>query len=596
MRAQLRGGEEIAVAVESAWPRSATPIPFVEKADLPRWLVWVRRYGFVLVAYLGVTSATGAYNMGDTLYYSRLILASKFGEFGHLLWYPLGWSFSHLLMPVNRLMVGADARANVIMTLMTISWLAGLASVFMLHGVVRKISEREWAAYLATIGLIFSQGFLNHVHTACSYSLGLSLLLFGMYLSVTGGKTPGQSSARGWGAGVAFAGAMGLWGNYALAIPAALAFPLLVYGFDKGRWRFVLQSAVAFALATALVYGSAAALQGIHSAADLKDWITSSTHGINRIFGVPRMAFGFARSFINMDNDGTLFKRFVVHDPLNPVSLSDLFRVSLWKLSLFYFVLGSTVVMLLRFERGRRILGFLALTAAPVLAFAVVWQGGDMERYIPLYPAFFVSLACCLSSGRSPRWFKFVVVMFITTAVISSVGTMATPALAHRQNQVIMRIKDLQPLLTPHSLVSTVTLRDEVQTFCSDFPLHPINRAGSLSVDAIVAPGTIQVPWWRQIFGSRTLAAWSAGGDVWVSKRVLSSRPRSEWIWVEGDDPRVLWADIYGFFSGLQMGRSVGGDDGFALLLPSPRNREFLNGWLESGPDSTHVHSADCSP
>ena len=31
-----------------------------------------------------------------------------------------------------------------------------------------------------------------------------------------------------------------------------------------------------------------------------------------------------ARSVINMGNDGLLFKRYLVHDPLNTVSLADL--------------------------------------------------------------------------------------------------------------------------------------------------------------------------------------------------------------------------------------------------------------------------------
>ncbi len=558
---------------------------------------WLRRYGLVLAVYLAATYATRAEFMGDTVHVEELILASKLGEFGHLLWYPLGWLLSQLVIPAGRLLVGAEARTTVIMTLVGISWLAGLLSVFMLHNVVRMISRREWVANASVVGLIFSQGFLNYVHAGVSYVLGLSLLLFGLYRALTGGETPQQSRARGWGTGVVLACAAGLWLNYALAIPAVLAFPLLVFGFDRGRWRVVRQCAVSFALAIALMYGSAVILQGIHTAAGLKGWIEVSRHGINRIYGVPRMVFGFARSFINMGNDATAFKRFVDHDPLNPVSSADLFRVSLWKLSLFYLVLGWIVVTLLRSERGRRILGFLALTGVPVLLFAVSWQGGDMERYLPFYPAFFVALAYCLSSGRSSLAFKIVVAIFMTTAVLSNVGAMATPVLADRQNQEAVRIKDLRPLLKPRSLIAIVNPQDELYSFSYDFPLNPVNRAGLLTTYEVVLPGTIQVPYWRQLFAVRTFSAWSAGGDVWVSKRVLSPRPRSEWIWIEGDDPRVSWADVYGFFSRLKMGRSVGGDDGFVLLLSSPTNRKFLGrwgaGWAGSPPPVRPLREAD---
>lgn len=547
-------------------------------SQIPRWPVWLRRYGLILVVYLGATWVTDAHFMGDTHIYADAILASRLGEFGHLLWSPLGWVVSQLSMPVTSSIVGRDARLTVIMTLMSLSWLAGLLSVFMLHGVVRTISQREWAANAATLGLIFSQAFLNFAQTGCSYVPGLSLLLSGIYLSVTGGERPQQSSARGWGAGVALAGAVGLWFPYVLSVPAALAFPLLVFGPAKRRWRFVHRGAVTFALATALMYGSAALLQGMHTVADLREWVASSAHGISGVNGAPRMLFGLSRSFINMGNDGIAFKRFVAHDPLNPVSAADMLNLwlSLGKLSLFYLLLGSMTMMLLRSERSRRMLGLLVLNGLPILVFAVSWQGGDMERYLPLYPLFFVSLAYCLSSDRPSPWFRIIAVAFMAIVTVSNVRGMATSVSIRRQNEVVARIQDLQPLLKRQSLVVTVHQQDGVRAFYWTFPFHPINRAGSLSSYHVVEAGTTEVLDWRQRFAARTLSVWAAGGDVWVSRRVLSPRPRSEWNWVEGGDPRVSWADIYGFFSRLEMGRSVGGDDGFALLLSSPKNREAL--------------------
>ena len=559
----------------------AASFPSGTEAVVLRWPGWFRRYSLVLVAYFGATWATAANFMGDTVGYAEAILAPRLGEFGHLLWYPLGWSLSQLLMPASRFVLGADARTNVIMTLMAISWLAGLLSVFMLHGVVRTISRREWVANVASIGLIFSQGLLNFAHTGCSYVPGLSLLLSGIYLSLMGGEAPEWSSARGWGAGLALAGAVGLWFPYVLAVPAALASPLLLFGPEWRRWRFVRQAAVAFALAMALMYGSVAALQRIHTVAGLREWIASSEHGVSGINGVPRMVFSLPRSFVNMGNDGMMLKRFLVHDPLNPVSLSEMFRLSLWKLFLFYLLLGLMAVMLLRSERSRRILGLWILNSAPVLTFAVFWEGGAIERYLPLYPMFFVSLASCLSSGGSSSLFKVVVIAFMTTTTVSNMSAMATSVLAHRQNQVAARIRDLQPLLKPQSLVATVHQQDEVWAFYWTFPLHPTNRGGLLSVYHVVEPGTTQVLQWRQGFAAQARSVWAAGGDVWVSRRVLSPRPRSEWNWVEGADPRVSWADVYGFFSCLEIGRSVSGDDGFALLLSSPKNRESLSRLLE---------------
>ena len=51
------------------------------------------------------------------------------------------------------------------------------------------------------------------------------------------------------------------------------------------------------------------------------------------------------------------------------------------------------------------------------------------------------------------------------------------------------------------------------------------------------------------------LKAWAKGGDAWLSARLLSAKPEPHWNWVEGDDPRVKWDDIYKFFAQLHTER-----------------------------------------
>src|SRR5436305_8510979 len=94
-----------------------------------------------------------------------------------------------------------------------------------------------------------------------------------------------------------------------------------------------------------------------------------------------------------MGSDGATLKRFLLHDPENPVSLSDLLRTGLWKCALFYSVVVSLLMISLKIPRGRRFLMFFLLNAVPVLSFAIAWRGGDIERYLSLYPPFFLGLA-----------------------------------------------------------------------------------------------------------------------------------------------------------------------------------------------------------
>jgi hypothetical protein len=173
-------------------------------------------------------------------------------------------------------------------------------------------------------------------------------------------------------------------------------------------------------------------------------------------------------------------------------------------------------------------------------------------------------------------WATVIALIFSATVIFSSVGAMSRWTLQRKQETVAARIGDLQPLLKANSRVITINQQDEIYEFNQNFPFHPLNRAGHLATDLVVDPMTTQVLRWRPTFAAKTLSLWEQGGDVWLTRRVLSSRPESDWAWVEGDDPRVSWSDIHNFFSQVEMEKSIGGNDGFMLVSPSQKNKEFL--------------------
>jgi hypothetical protein len=235
------------------------------------------------------------------------------------------------------------------------------------------------------------------------------------------------------------------------------------------------------------------------------------------------------------------------------------------------------VVNLWRGGQGRRILALLAINAVPVLAFASFWQGKEIERYLPLFPWLVAALAYSLCHDRAIPLLKYVVLAFVVGAVVTNVGVMAKPAQARQQAAVHERLNDLVPLLKPSSKLALV--QDQLGFFFRDFPFDPLNN--KLHTYVVVALGLVDTPQWRQAFAGETLSVWQSGGDVWITKRVFSPRPRPEWNWAEGDDPRVSWTDVYKFCSQLEVGQSVGGDDGFVLVLPSPANRQLLGGFAQ---------------
>jgi hypothetical protein len=545
----------------------------------PRWL---HQNGVVLALYVFATLFTDAHYMGDTVHYTADILqyphAREFWDFGHVLWRPAGWLLSRLLSPLTHIAAVTDARTNIVYTLMTVSWLAGLACVLLLRDLLQRFCSQAVIVNAAIAAFILSNGFLNYAQTGSSYIPGLALFLLGLYILLRDGDKQHFWPTAAL-AGSVFAGAICLWFLYVLAIPAALAAPLLLFGAVRHRQRLLVQTAIAFTLVTALVYAAVLVGLEMYSVAAVRAWILSASHGI-LTGGFSRFVFTFAQSLIDLGDDGRLFKRYLVGDPFNPVSLTDLLGPSLWKLVLFYLFLGSIVINLLRSRMGQRILGLLILNAVPVIGFAIYWsQSRNFERFFPLYPLLFLSLSCSLCSQRTLSTHKILVAFFIVAAAITNVSVMAKPVLNDREEAVAARVSELQQAQrakgpsAPRAIV-IVAGDSELVGFGALFLLNPINR--DLKFVMAITAGHTETPLWRKDLSAEILRKWKDGGDVWVTRRVLGMRPRPEWNWTEGDDPLVSWRDINAFFAELEMSQPVGGGDGFMLLLPTPKNEHDL--------------------
>jgi hypothetical protein len=535
----------------------------------------LRRFGPVVFAYLLVTAFTRPYFWGDSVDYARdVISGTHLWEFGHLFWRPLGRLLAPTLLPLTQAQ-GQYGEAGAVLTLAAVSWLAGLGCMILLRSLAGRACPRDFGADLVTLAFLFSQAFLNYAPTACSYVPGLFLLLLGCYLLVRATESPEPSGKTVLAAGAALAASLCFWFLYLWAVPAALLLPVLLPGSKRERWRLALGAGAACFALTVLAYALVLAGLGIHTVAGVRAWIAESSHGVANVSGVARMAFGLPRSFLNMGQDGLLFKRFLVKDPYNPVSLADLCCLSLWEIALFYLFLAALARDLARSAAGRRYLALLAVAAVPTLSFAAMWQGGDPERYLPLYPFLFPALAAALAVKRGFGPSRFLAGAFFAVAAWSNLCVLAAPVRDRQFQQLAGRVRELQEQRGPGSVVLVV--RDELQNFYRNFPLHPASR--SLDVESAVTPGLVDTDRWRPRLAQRLLAVWEAGGEVWVSQRVYQPAPRPEWNWAEGEDRHVSWADIHAFFDALETGRSIGGDDGFRLLPPTPCNRWALEEW-----------------
>ena len=280
------------------------------------------------------------------------------------------------------------------------------------------------------------------------------------------------------------------------------------------------------------------------------------------------------RSFIYMGDDGIIFKRYLIKDPYNPVSINGLIKVSLWKLGLFYLTLLSLLFSLLRLP-DKRIFVFCTLGIVIIIAFAILFDGGAIERYLPMYPFFFIALSHVLNL-TTMRLIKVLLLIFLVISSLTNFFAMEQSTLYKQQERAASRLEGVRKAIRPHSIVYVVNWQDEAISFERNYPFHPSN-ANDFQINALVTPGTTSVSRWKEDFASRALSMWQLGGDVWISTSALKDRPLPEWNWAEGDDPAVSWADFPKFFKQFDFGCVVGGDDGFILLLPTLRNRTALN-------------------
>src|SRR6185369_3903417 len=473
----------------------------------------------VLAVFVFTTLITDAHYQGDTADYVDSIVAHAAGhdywfwEFGHVLWRPFGWLVMAVFRPLLNPLVGTDVRIQALHSVLAINWVAGLVAVAALYGILNRLLSRWWAINLAVVAFIFSHGFLNYSQTGCAYIPGLSLLTVGLYLLVQPGDTDKPQITRGLLAGVALGLAACMWLPYVLAMPAIVLGPIVLRGSSKTNWKLVIGASLVCGVVAALVYlmvmiGGV----GISDLAGVKAWAAKTAGGPAQDKSLQRMVFGFARSFIYMGNDGMLFKRFLVKEPLNPVTIIDLLRLSLWKIALFYLFIAALVISLVRWSQNWRILALLIINGLPIIGLAVFWQGGDIERYLGLYPVMFLSLGACLSSDRQITLLKYVLLFWIAALVLTDTLGMAKFTLNRQQEQTAVRAAALQPVLNDKSRVFAVTFQDDFVNFNRSFPFHPVNRH-TFNPYAIIAVGTTQAPVWRQDFLTKVEETWNNGGD-----------------------------------------------------------------------------------
>lgn len=546
-------------------------------------------YAAVVTLFATVMVFSGPQSYSDTNMYAAEIQNAAavtdphLWDFGHLLWRPAGWLAHHATVAWLEPRIGSSYFV-VFPPLIAINLMAGLGCVVCAFLLARNASGCIGAAIAVSAGLLASNAFLNMTQTGTAYVPGLALQLAGMAVIVSAVRSNRLNWGSAWLAGALLAASCALWVAYVLVLPAA-ALTAFVWerdslSLDSGEGRQRLVFAARLTAATfvigALVFGLGAAVVGIGSIAEARAWLSDAGHGYAQTRNWMRIGAGIPRALLDLGNDGMTIKRYLFGDPYARTALVDVVQAGLWKIALVHATLGLALWGLATSARGRRLLLPLGASAAAVLAFALAYEAGSAERYLPLYPILILAAAflCRDFSWRRPACAA------LAALFVAMIGVnLPSFALATARQQFegdIQRIETAGQALRPASRVVLLSFRDGIHDFYHRFPFHPLALKGQLPVYYLTDPMEGRADLWPERVAQAILRSWQNEGDVWVSRRLFADRPLPEWGWVEKDHPALIWREVADFFQGLHTGKQIGGPDGFILLLQDEYNTARL--------------------
>jgi hypothetical protein len=512
-------------------------------------------------------------------------------EFGHVLWRPLGyflWKFAH---PLLQSWSGNNPVIEITAVLFAVNFVGGIAMTILAFAVSRKLGLELWPAVIVTTGMLFTSAVINWVHSGSAYIPGLSLNLAALWLILEAARVPGRRQIYSLLAGAALALAFCLWFPYVLGVPAALLLAFLTPSLAsnstvtyRDRWRVVALVTAGTAAVGIVTFVIGAGMCHLLSLSGFRSWVANSSHGILEQRAFLRFPTGVTRAFINLGDEGVTIKRFVFHDPYAPTRPIDLLGAGLWKVLLVFVTFGVLCWALIRTRRGQLALAVVLAGVLPTLLFAIFLfkETSGPERYFPFFVAVFAGI-CEVVRQKTPgrRAAHFVLGVFLLAMIVVNLKMYGWDLHASAKSSSA-RFKLVHAQSGHGSVALILSFRDPLSAYFQRAPFDPENRENALPLYHVIDPAFKGVGEWKSASSCRIMQAWNAGGQAWLSKRLVAPRPEPDWEWVEGDVDVVHWSDLPAFFKQLDTNEDLGGPDGFLRIAYDSKNQEIIQGACRS--------------
>jgi hypothetical protein len=413
--------------------------------------------------------------------------------------------------------------------------------------------------------LLGAKAFLNYSHVGTPYVPGLGLLLAGLFVASLEPVTRGGSTVRDLSAGFLFGVSALCWTPFGLVLPGAVVAPLILRTDWRREFPHVFATGVAGISTIVLAYLIIGRWLGFAEVTDLWSWAGRASGG--RSFGgIGRALIGIPRSLVDLGDFGRIAKRYLLKDPLCPVGAIDLLGLDLLKMLGIYAGLLAGILATLQAKQGRRSLLVASSMAVPLLVFAILWQGGDLERYLPATPALILLMAVAFQESRKHPWLRGLMLASLAIMSVTNLHALSESTIRRKQEAALSRLPASPSIHESRSVFVVSHFQDLLFQFNRNYPLHPRNLGG-LEVFDVFAPGVVSSSEWRSRVDKRIASEWDSGGSVYVSSRLLARKPAAEWDWIEGDDPRVTWFALHEHLARLEYEGTVRSGEEFRLLV-----------------------------
>jgi hypothetical protein len=362
-----------------------------------------------------------------------------------------------------------------------------------------------------------------------------------------------------------------------VSTPAVLvARPVLRGQRLLGEIGFFITMALACGTTLAVLYGPVLYMAHIGSLSHFREWMAHSASDVSgKTQTALRMVTGIVRGLYNLGQDSVWFKWYLFHDSYARVSLGELFRASLLRIVIFYAGLACMFLLLWPTRFGKRMLLLLLILGAPHIGLALQYESASPERYLAPLGLVAVALGYVAGSAQASRFRRGLAQVLLCAPLLFNA---AEAGVGSTNAAVQPDVDRITPLLhiPAESRVIVLNSRDGLFNLRYAVPFHPIQREHLPRIDPI-QPFNRAVPW-RVQFACTAVSAWAAGGEVWITKRLLKNEPIRPWLWIDAEDEPMRWAVLNPFFTNLDRGEERGGEDGFFKLAITDHNRILLTG------------------